>query len=214
MQRAIPRIVVCLAGLVPWAQADAAMIFTSLLRDTGGSSSVSSSTAQGAYVASASNGSMIVQQDTTISTSSLSGTLNGFSTENFTREASTVIHVNFDLSAPHVFTLVADLSRFDSSVLNSLGLHAITGSITPQGVPSLSASSNASLNETGILGPGSYLFTATVFSDGNETSPGSANVDFTFTVAAIPEPSSVVLLAIGCVGLGGYGWRRKRRAAA
>jgi hypothetical protein len=34
------------------------------------------------------------------------------------------------------------------------------------------------------------------------------------TVAAVPEPSQITLLGIGCVVLSGYGWRaRKRRLA-
>jgi hypothetical protein len=35
-----------------------------------------------------------------------------------------------------------------------------------------------------------------------------------FDVAAIPEPSTLTLLAIGTFGLFGYGWRRKRKRAA
>jgi len=35
------------------------------------------------------------------------------------------------------------------------------------------------------------------------------NVD----MAAVPEPSSMALLLTGAIGLAGYGWRRKRRAA-
>jgi hypothetical protein len=39
------------------------------------------------------------------------------------------------------------------------------------------------------------------------------NSTFTATLGA-PEPASLTLLGIGAVGLAGYGWRKRRRAAA
>jgi hypothetical protein len=32
------------------------------------------------------------------------------------------------------------------------------------------------------------------------------------TLSTTPEPASLTMLGIGCIGLMGYGWRRKRRA--
>jgi len=34
------------------------------------------------------------------------------------------------------------------------------------------------------------------------------------TTEVVPEPSSIVLLITGAIGLIGYGWRRKRKQAA
>ena len=42
----------------------------------------------------------------------------------------------------------------------------------------------------------------------------SEPLTFGATAATVPEPSSLALLAIGAVGLIGYGWRRKRKLAA
>lgn len=42
---------------------------------------------------------------------------------------------------------------------------------------------------------------------------GQGNINFGST-SAVPEPSSVVLLGMGGIALAGFGWRRKRRAAA
>jgi hypothetical protein len=36
----------------------------------------------------------------------------------------------------------------------------------------------------------------------------------TFTAQVVPEPASLTLLGIGAAGLFGYGWRRRKRAAA
>ncbi len=41
-----------------------------------------------------------------------------------------------------------------------------------------------------------------------------ANFKFTPATAATPEPASLTMLGLGAVSLVGYGWRRKRKAAA
>lgn len=40
------------------------------------------------------------------------------------------------------------------------------------------------------------------------------NLVLTQTTTATPEPASLTLLGFGAVGLLGYGWRRRKRAAA
>jgi MYXO-CTERM domain-containing protein len=50
----------------------------------------------------------------------------------------------------------------------------------------------------------------------NTGSTDVANLDtlvITESTTATPEPASLTLAAIGAVGLAGYGWRRRRRAA-
>ena len=43
---------------------------------------------------------------------------------------------------------------------------------------------------------------------------GTATFTATTSTAAAPEPASLTLLGVGAVGLAGYGWRKRRRAAA
>jgi hypothetical protein len=47
--------------------------------------------------------------------------------------------------------------------------------------------------------------------------PGGAGVftsqSFTPPPTSVPEPSSILLLGIGCFGLLGYSWRRRKQAA-
>jgi hypothetical protein len=39
----------------------------------------------------------------------------------------------------------------------------------------------------------------------------SGTFSFAFAPSAIPEPGSLTLLALGALGVAGYGWRRRRR---
>jgi len=49
---------------------------------------------------------------------------------------------------------------------------------------------------------------------GDTGSPRSWNGTIHYAATVVPEPSSLVLLSIGAIGLFGYGYRRKRKQAA
>jgi hypothetical protein len=83
--------------------------------------------------------------------------------------------------------------------------------LVPQGYSGGSLSSTSTWNSTNfaMLGvtPGTYVWT---------WGTGTHADSFTLQVGpatATPEPASLTLLGIGAVGLAGYGWRRRRRAA-
>ena len=41
----------------------------------------------------------------------------------------------------------------------------------------------------------------------------SWELDAEIALAAIPEPSSFAIMGLGLIGMAGYGWRRRRKAA-
>ena len=60
----------------------------------------------------------------------------------------------------------------------------------------------------GDLETGLFLYASGQIVDAS----GSVTGSFVFGFTPVPEPSILVLLAIGVVGLLGYAWRRKRVA--
>jgi hypothetical protein len=131
----------------------------------------------------------------------------------------------------------------DGSTGSATGSGSILFTVEPSGQPgsteffeldgslSLPSTTVAASKLSFYEGPGqaSFTFTQPTFSLGKPpagVSEGSAfsgfdlggtvTVTYTYTPAAstTPEPSSLTLLGLGSLGLLGYGWRRRKRAAS
>jgi hypothetical protein len=201
------------AALAFAASADAAMILTTTFRSVGSSPSPPiHNTTTGAFDADT-FGSVFAEQHSNITDTALSGELSAFRDHTAFSSGHSSFHVEFTLAAPHSFTLTAT-SIYSGAFSGDTSLISLTGSISPQAVSVLSTSGAGSLNETGILGPGTYVLSAGAFTDGGSPASGNAATNFEFTVSplviTIPEPGT---LALACVGMGAalIARRTKRR---
>jgi formylglycine-generating enzyme len=64
----------------------------------------------------------------------------------------------------------------------------------------------------GVYNSTGYSLLASARADAHPATEGS-NSNIGFRVASVPEPSSILLLFVGAIGLLGYGWRRRKLAA-
>lgn len=68
-----------------------------------------------------------------------------------------------------------------------------------------------SADDLGYL-PGTVNPANVFFEDGSPVNVSFDHIDIQITSDAVPEPSTFLLAAIGLLGLGAYGWRRRREA--
>lgn len=191
--------------------ASAGMIITSASRSLSAGSNSALNSTTGVFNQTINSPTMMAtsSQNTNITTSSLSGFGNVFRIVPNADTAYSGLFVEFDLLQTHTFTLSSNLSSFTPGTA-ALSLMANTGTITPGGSPVVA--STGAFSTSGILGPGSYSFVAVADMVIPFVSTGSANYEFDFQVepvAAVPEPSSMFLAALGILGLPVV--RRKRR---
>ncbi|MGE3315450.1 MAG: PEP-CTERM sorting domain-containing protein [Planctomycetaceae bacterium] len=199
--------------------ASAGMIFTSVSRSVSAGSNSALNTTTGVFNQSFNSASFMASafQDTNVTVNSLSGNGSVVRWISTLDTAYSGFIVDFDLLQPHSFTLTSNL-RAVSPGSAGLGLVATTGSITPDGSPIVatvgvfSSSSTLAFSTSGILGPGSYQFSMAADMVIPFASTSSASYDFDFDVAplaSVPEPASLMLVAMGILGLPFV--RRKRR---
>lgn len=187
----------------------AGIIFDTTSRTVSAGSNSISNTTTGIFNQSVSSpgNQATASQNTDFTVNSLSGTGSVSRPTQNSDAAQSTLTVQFDLAEFHSFTLTSNLNA-SSPANGGMVLSTTTGSIVPDGSPIISAF--GSYSTSGILGPGSYFFSiGTSLPGGGLPSIGSANYSFNFEVAAVPEPSSMILVAMGVIGLPIV--RRKRR---
>lgn len=99
------------------------------------------------------------------------------------------------------FSIDGDIFLDEFGAPNSAGFFAASGFVTA-----------SSFSSDGLI----FLTLWETFNDGsvNPDALFGANSTVTVTFAAIPEPSSIVLVGLGVLGVGGAALRRRRRSAA
>lgn len=106
--------------------------------------------------------------------------------------------INVDISNANMGGATSDARFFRASPFLTLADFQFTGNA--------SHSFNGSLP---VPSPGSYGFSVQF-----ETAQGNPSYDWIWTIqtqAVVPEPTTLILLASGLVGVGGAAWRKRRR---
>jgi MYXO-CTERM domain-containing protein len=105
----------------------------------------------------------------------------------------------------------------DVSGLGGKALAVDSGYTSGTSITDSSTWNNTTINGPGGLGltPGTYTWTWTIPAVvGPDTPPPTTDSITVNIVSSVPAPPSVIPLLTGALGLLGYGWRRRRQAAA
>jgi hypothetical protein len=108
------------------------------------------------------------------------------------------------------FTPVSSESGQFAGIIDGITIGSLSGAVlVPDGYTSGSTlTSSATWDSTTISGlgltPGTYIYTWGSVANGT--------ADSLVVEISSPEPSSLILLGMGGVGLLGYGWRRRRKS--
>jgi hypothetical protein len=108
---------------------------------------------------------------------------------------------------------IAGVSRFNPL----MSVDVPTGYVSGTVLNDSSTWNNTTINGPGGLGltPGTYTWTwNTTPAVVGPNTPGTTDYVQVNIVSSVPAPPSVIPLAIGALGLLGYGWRRRKQAQA
>jgi hypothetical protein len=171
----------------------------------------------GSHVLSGSLGNTGSANASAFNSANSSGDANASGVINLTPVNSLLTEYAYTLTA----TGTSNSSTFDGNANAQASLNI--GGITSQ-----TSSSNSdffgttgtgpfSVNTSGILGAGSFPFSASVSGSSSDTttfgSSDSAGLTFTLVLDPIPEPGTLALFGVGSLGLAGLGWLRRRKQA-